>query len=103
VIDEFPRDGATGVSRFTDVRVHFNESVRGVTRRSFQLFNTNTRRFVFADVFRSGSSRRWVLEPDGRLARGTRYIAVLRGGSSGIRDLAGNRLDTTTWGFRTSR
>jgi hypothetical protein len=103
LVNEFPRDGATGVSRFADVRAHFSESVRGVTGRSFQLFNTNTRRFVFAHVFRSSSSRHWVLEPDSSLARGTRYIAVLRGGSGGIRDFAGNRLATVSWSFRTSR
>ena len=102
VVDEFPRDGATGVSRFADVRVHFSESVRGVSRRTFELFNTHTRDFVFADVFRQGSSRRWVLEPDGRLARSTRYTVVVRGGSGGVRDFAGNHLLTTTWSFRTS-
>jgi hypothetical protein len=102
VINEFPRDGATGVSRFTDVRVHFSEAVRGVTTRTFRLFNARTRHVVAAEVFRTGGSNRWVLEPDGRLARATRYVVVLRGGAAGIRDLAGNRLFSTTWSFRTS-
>jgi Bacterial Ig-like domain len=102
VVDEFPRAGATGVSRFADVRVHFSEAVRGVSSRTFGLFDTRTRDFVAADVFRQGSSRRWVLEPGSRLGRSTRYTVVVRGGSGGIRDLAGNHLSTTTWSFRTS-
>jgi hypothetical protein len=100
VVNEFPRDGATGVSRFTDVRARFSEAVRGVTTRTFRLFESGRGNAVRAQVFRSGN--RWVLEPDGRLARFTRYVVVLRGGVGGIRDLAGNRLPTTTWGFRTS-
>ncbi|HEX2175771.1 MAG TPA: Ig-like domain-containing protein, partial [Nocardioidaceae bacterium] len=103
VVDESPRDGAFRVSTFTDVLVTFSESVRGVDHRSFRLFNARTGRSVFADVFRSGSSRRWVLVPDRRLSRGSRYVAVVKGGFSGIRDFAGNRLSTTTWTFRTGR
>ncbi len=102
VVNEFPRDGATGVSRFTDVRAHFSEAVRGVTTRSFRLRNARTGDVVAAEVFRTGRANRWVLEPDFRLARATRYVAMLRGGGDGIRDLAGNRLFNTTWSFRTS-
>ncbi len=101
MVDEFPRAGSTGVSRFTDVAVRFSEGVRGVNRGTFELFNTRTRNFVFANVFRQGSSRSWLLEPGRRLARFTRYTVVVRGGSGGIRDFAGNRLFTTTWSFRT--
>ena len=89
--------------RFTDVRVQFSERVRAVNTRTFELFNTRTRHFVFADVFRVARGHRWVLEPRSRLARFTRYTVVVRGGSGGIRDLAGNHLLTTTWSFRTSR
>jgi len=103
VIDELPRAGATGVSRFADVRVHFSEAVRGVSRQTLQLFDTRTRHLVFGDVFRQGSSRHWVFEPARRLAGATRYTVVVRGGSGGIRDLAGNHVFTTTWSFRTSR
>jgi hypothetical protein len=102
LVNEFPRDGATGVSRFTDVRAHFSEAVRGVTDRTFRLFNARTENFVAAEVFRTGASNRWVLDPDNRLARSTRYVVVLRGGAGGIRDLADNRLFRTTWSFRTS-
>ncbi|MDQ4084577.1 MAG: Ig-like domain-containing protein [Actinomycetota bacterium] len=103
VVNEFPRDGATGVSRFTDVRAHFSEAVRGVTTRTFRLRNARTGDLVAAEVFRTGSANRWVLEPDFRLARATGYVVVLRGGFDGIRDLAGNRLFPTTWSFRTHR
>jgi hypothetical protein len=102
VQDEFPRDGSFGVSRFTDVEVLFSESVRGVDEDTFRLFNARTGRSVFAHVFRDGTSRRWLLDPRGALSRSTRYVAVLRGGSFGIRDLSGNRLSSTDWSFRTS-
>ena len=81
--------------------MRFSEAVRGVNRGTFELFNTRTRNFVFADVFRQGSSRSWLLEPSRRLSRFTRYTVVVRGGSGGIRDFAGNHLFTTTWSFRT--
>jgi hypothetical protein len=101
VVDELPRDGAFGVSRFTDVEVAFSESVRGVDSHSFRLFDTRTRHAVRAHVFRARSSRHWVLDPARTLRHRTRYVAVLEGGFGGIRDFSGNRLPTTTWEFRT--
>lgn len=100
LVGELPRDGARHVSRFADVRARFSEPVRGVGDRTFRLINTRTHDVVSAEVFRTSSSTRWVLEPDGRLARATRYLVVL---TSGISDLAGNRLVSTTWTFRTNR
>jgi hypothetical protein len=102
VVNESPRDGATGVSRFTDVRAHFSEAVRGVNTRTFRI-TTRRGAVVGADVFRTRRSNRWVLDPHRRLARGTRYFAVLRGAGTGIEDAAGNSLATTRWSFRTSR
>lgn len=102
VVNESPRDGATGVSRFTDVRAHFSEAVRGVNTRTFRI-TTRRGAVVGADVFRTRRSNRWVLDPERRLARGTRYFAVLRGAGTGIEDAAGNSLATTRWSFRTSR
>jgi hypothetical protein len=88
------------VSRFTDVQVAFSERVKGVDEDTFELFSARSHRPVFADVFREGS-RDFVLDPRRRLARHTRYVAVLRGGFSGIRDFAGNRLSSVSWSFRT--
>lgn len=102
VVAKWPRDGATNVSRLTDVRVRFSEAVRGVHSRAFKLIDTRTGSAVSAEIFRNGRSNRWALDPDRRLARGTRYLVLLRGGFSGVRDLAGNRLFSTTWTFRTS-
>jgi Bacterial Ig-like domain len=102
VIDRDPNDGARGVSRFTDVAVLFNERVRNVNSRTFTLFNARNGRSVDAEVFRTGS-REWVLEPDRRLSRNTRYVVELDGGGFGIRDFDGNRLRDTDWTFRTGR
>ncbi len=102
VVDEFPRDGARGVRRFTDAAVLFSERVKGVDEDTFELFSARSRRPVPADVFRDGS-RDFVLDPRRRLARHTPYVVVLRGGFSGIRDFAGNRLVSVSWSFRTGR
>jgi Bacterial Ig-like domain len=102
VIDEFPNDGARGVSRFTDVAVLFSERVRGVNERTFVLFSARSGRSVHADVFRDGS-REWVLEPRRSLSRNTRYVVELVGDRFGIRDFDGNRLRDTDWTFRTRR
>ena len=101
LVSESPRDGATGVSRFTDVLARFSEAVFGVNTRTFRLFDTRRGFFVPAEVFRSAGSSRWVLDPDRRLARQTRYVAVLRGRGNGIEDAAGNALLSTRWSFRT--
>lgn len=100
IVSRSPRSGATHVSRHADVRVTFNESVRGVDGHTFRLTNTRTDEKVPAFVFRDGSSRHWVLEPDRSLRRGTRYVVTLRGGRSDIRDRDGNRLSSTSWSFR---
>lgn len=101
VVARRPAPGATGVARRVNVRVVFDEAVRRVTDRTFRLVNARTGTVVSAEVFRGAGPRRWVLDPDARLRPRTRYVAVLRGGVFGIRDLAGNRLTTTRWGFRT--
>jgi hypothetical protein len=103
VVDVDPEDDSFGVSRFTDVEVLFSESVKGVDDDTFRLFNAKTGRSVSADVFRAGSSRHWVLDPDFRLSRKTRYVATLDGGRFDIRDFSGNRLSDTSWSFVTSR
>jgi hypothetical protein len=101
VVARFPVAGATGVNRLTDVRVRFSESVRRVNDTTFTLTDTRTGRDVPAGVFRNGSSRQWVLDPDRSLRRGTRYVVTLFGGRFGIRDLDGVALPSTRWSFRT--
>ena len=101
VLSRFPRPGATGVNRLTDVQVRVSESVRRVNDATFTLTDTRTGNDVLATVSRLGSSRQWVLEPNRALRRGTRYTARLFGGRAGIQDLSGNPLRSTTWSFRT--
>lgn len=101
VVSRFPRAGATGVNRATDVRVVFSETVRGVNDVTFTLTDTRTDNDVNASVFRNGSSRRWVLDPVRTLRRGTRYEVTLSGGRTAIRSLDGAPLRFTTWSFRT--
>jgi Bacterial Ig-like domain len=101
VVFRRPSPGATGVSRLTDVRVRFSETVRRVNDATFTLTNRRTGNEVAAVVSRLGASQQWMLEPDRALRRDTRYVVRLSGGGAGISDLDGNRLPFTTWGFRT--
>lgn len=103
VVSRSPRPGASGVSRRTDLRVTFSESVRRVNEDTFVLTDTRTGRDVGGFVFRSRDFRHWALDPDRTLRRGTRYEVTLQGGRFGITDLDGNRLRSTTWSFRTGR
>jgi M6 family metalloprotease-like protein len=96
-----PASGATAVSRTADITATFSETVSGVTGTTFVLKNAGTGAVVAAVVSRSGTTNRWILNPNATLAAQTRYTAVVTGGSSAIKDTAGNPLPSTSWSFTT--
>ena len=95
-----PASGATGVSVSTNVAVRFSEAVLGASGSFFQL-RTPTGKAVPAALSYDSSTRVLTLNPTANLARGTRYIVVVIGGPTAIRDGAGNPLKTISWAFRT--
>jgi methionine-rich copper-binding protein CopC len=95
-----PASGATGVSESSNVAVRFSEPVRGLSGSTVQL-KTPTGKAVPAALSYNSSTRTLTLDPTTALARGTRYTVVVLGGTSAIRDDAGNPLPTLTWVFRT--
>jgi M6 family metalloprotease-like protein len=95
-----PGSGVTGVSVAADVAVRFNEPVRGVSSSTVQL-KTPAGSVVPAALSYNSTTRTVTLNPKANLARGTRYTVVVVGGTSAIRDGAGNPLRTLTWVFRT--
>jgi hypothetical protein len=99
VSSKTPAKGAIGVSTTTTVTATFSEPVLDVTRTTFTL--TSAAGTVTATVARSGTSNKWILTPSAPLQSATLYTATLLGGSSGITDLVGNPLKTTTWSFTT--
>jgi hypothetical protein len=94
-----PGSGAKRVSRNANVEATFTEAVRGVGATTFKVINTRTGKKVTGRITRSGST--WRLDPGSRLAARTTYRVKLIGGSSAIRDIAGNALASLRWSFTT--
>jgi hypothetical protein len=96
-----PGSGATGVNRNGNVTVTFSEAVTGVSGTTFTIRKSSGGSAVAAVVRRDGTTNRWILDPGSTLSSSTTYTVTVTGGTSGIRDVAGNPFGTTTWTFRT--
>src|SRR5207344_169679 len=96
-----PAAGATSVATSSNVSAQFSESIdpASVTGSSFQLRDGGGA-LVAATVSSSGQSA--TLDPTPTLTAGATYTATLKGGSSGVKDLAGNALASDfSWSFTT--
>jgi Big-like domain-containing protein/GlcNAc-PI de-N-acetylase len=97
-----PADGSTSALPSTAVTATFSETVDPATANTstFTLRDANGSP-VAASVSTSGSTV--TLRPSARLAPLSSYAVTLTGGSSGIKDLAGNALSSNyTWAFTTA-
>jgi len=100
-----PSNGSTGVVSNANITGTFNEAVNAttVTTSSFLLVETATGSPVSATVSYDGPTRTAILDPTGGLAYSTTYTATIKGGASGVKDLAGNALAAdVSWSFTTS-
>ncbi|WP_457973269.1 Ig-like domain-containing protein [Arthrobacter sp. D1-17] len=103
-----PADGATGVAVSANVTGTFSEGMdtSTVTPGTFTLRTgtaTGTGTAVSAAVSYDSTSRVATLNPDADLAAGTTYTATIKGGSAGVKDVAGNALAADrTWTFTTA-
>ncbi|HEY7463670.1 MAG TPA: S8 family serine peptidase [Candidatus Limnocylindria bacterium] len=88
--------GQLRTARVTPVRVTFNEMVRGVSGSTFRLRHVRSGERVDATVTYSDTTRTARLAPD-RPYRPGWYVVRL---TDGITDRAGNRLASSSWGFR---
>ena len=79
----------------------FGERVAGVAASTFKLKNTATGAAVTAVVSRSGTTNRWILNPNATLTANTNFTVTVTGGTTAVRDLAGNPLSTSIWRFTT--
>ena len=96
-----PVNGATGVAINTSVTANFSEGINGstVTGTTFQLKDPGNN-VISASV--STSSAQITLTPSAALANATTYTATIKGGASGVKDLAGNALaNDYSWSFTT--
>jgi hypothetical protein len=96
-----PGSGATDVATSTNVSAQFSESIdpASVTSSSFELRDAGGA-LVAATITTSGQTA--TLDPTPTLTAGAAYTATVKGGSSGVKDLAGNALATDfSWSFTT--
>jgi hypothetical protein len=96
-----PASGSTGISINTTVVANFSESVNSstVTGTTFQLKDAGNN-VIAASV--STSSNQITLTPSAAFNNSATYTATIKGGASGVKDLAGNALfNDYTWSFTT--
>jgi len=95
-----PINGATGISISTPLIATFNENIdtSSVNATTFQLKKGNT---IVATTL-TKTAKQITLRPTAALSGSTVYSGTLKGGASGIKDLAGNPLASDfTWSFTT--
>jgi glucose/arabinose dehydrogenase len=96
-----PVDGATSITTATSVSAMFNETIdpATVTNTTFQLKDA-ANNIINATI--NTSFNQLTLVPSASLAGLTVYTATIKGGASGVKDLAGNALaNDYSWSFTT--
>lgn len=98
-----PSNSATGIAVNTTVQAAFSEAMNSATISSstFQLLGSNNTA-VNANVAYDTSNKTATLTPTAPLVANTSYTAIITGGSSGVKDQAGNALaQNYIWSFTT--
>ncbi|MEZ0292716.1 MAG: DUF4082 domain-containing protein [Solirubrobacteraceae bacterium] len=104
ITTRLPAPDAAAVAPASNVTAGFNEgmSAASITTATVQL-RAPDNTLVPAAVTYDSASRAATLDPNGDLAETTRYTVTVKGGSSGVKDAAGNPLVAdATWSFTTS-
>ncbi|WP_251036596.1 Ig-like domain-containing protein [Arthrobacter sp. ISL-28] len=103
VMGTSPVAGATGVAVTANVTGSFSEAMDASTLTSSTFTLKAGTTTVAAAVTYNSTDRVATLNPGADLAAGTTYTATIRGGSSGVKDVAGNALASDrTWTFTTA-
>jgi myo-inositol-hexaphosphate 3-phosphohydrolase len=100
-----PGAGSTDVSTGATVTATFSEPMTAstITANTFLLRRTSDSSPVSGTVSYDAGTRTATLSPSSTLAAGVGYTATVIGGSSGVRDLAGNALSSSlAWSFTTA-
>ncbi|WP_459313237.1 CBM96 family carbohydrate-binding protein [Arthrobacter sp. MDT2-2] len=100
-----PTPGATSVGVASNVTGTFSEAMTAssITSATFTVTAAGMTTPVSASVTYDGTSRVATLNPGADLVAGTTYTATMKGGSSGVKDTAGNALASDrTWTFTTA-
>ena len=99
-----PTAGATGVALSTSSTATFSESINPstLTTTTFTLIKQGTSTPLAASVSYDDPTRTATLTPSAALEASTSYTATVKGGASGVKDLAGNALAAdSSWSFTT--
>ncbi len=103
VVKTTPPAGATGVAPAANVYATFSEPVRKATIKvtTFHLVKKGTTKKVAATVgCKDATCKTAVLNPSANLSPGATYVATLKGGATGVKDLAGIPMaKDKVWGF----
>ncbi len=100
-----PANGATGQPTGSAPTATFSEAVNAatLTTTTFSLTDQTTPGAVAGSVGYDTTNRRATFTPSAALTAGHAYLARVLGGSTGVADLAGNRLAAdVTWTFTTA-
>jgi hypothetical protein len=99
-----PQDQAAGVAPTSNIEATFSEAMDPTTLTSstFTLTKQGSTQPVAAAVSYDSATKKATLDPSTDLQTGTTYTATVKGGSGGVKDLAGNPLaQDKTWSFTT--
>jgi hypothetical protein len=99
-----PAGGATGVAVGSNVTATFSKAMDAATISGSTVWlKDGAGATVSAAVSYDGGSRTATLDPAADLKASTTYTATVKGGSAGVKDLAGNPLTTDrVWSFTTA-
>lgn len=104
ILSVSPAAGATNVSSTTPVNINFSEAMKASTIKTstVELRNNVSNALITATVSYNASLKRAILTPSSALANGTVYKAIVKGGSSGVKDSYGNAMSGNyQWTFTT--
>lgn len=96
-----PSNGATDVSTLPNITVTFSEAINSTTlsTNTFELRDASNT-LVSATVSYDAANRTATLTPSSSLSISTVYTATVKGGTSGVKDQAGNALAADfSWSF----
>src|SRR5215212_3347982 len=100
-----PAEGATNVAGAANIEATFSEAMDPATLISstFTLTKQGVSQPVGATVSYDQANKKATLNPTADLDPGSTYTATVKGGSGGVKDLAGNPLaQDKTWSFTTA-
>jgi acid phosphatase type 7 len=100
-----PTDGTTGVAANANTQATFSEAMNASTISSstFTLTKQGSTQPLSAQVSYDAATNKATLNPTADLEAGATYTATIKGGTSGVKDLAGNPLRADkNWSFTTA-